>query len=128
MNQGAAIEPSLVLIVETSRGVVRRSIMPASVLPPDISHGKAAESATRNAAAHWGLPDFVFRSSLQRRGSGSRELGDAIVVVGRLAASIQVKARERPSADQRKERYWLDKKIAEGTRQAAGTIRSLRYG
>lgn len=120
-------DPSLVLIVETPEGMFRRSIMPATVLPPHLSHGDGAEDATRNAASTWGLPDFVFRRALQARGSGNRELGDAIVISGERAACVQVKARERPSSDRERERAWLDKKIKEGIRQAAGTIRSLKY-
>lgn len=118
-------EPTLVLRVETPDGVFLRPIMPASLLPPDVEHGGAAEEATRSAAAFWGLPDFVFRPALRPRGSGSRELGDAILVVGDRAASVQVKARHSPSNDDRKERSWLDKNIRQGTRQATGTIRAL---
>lgn len=92
-------EPTLVLRVETPDGVFLRPIMPASVLPPDVEHGGVAADATRDAAAFWGLPDFVFRPAMRARGSGSRELGDAILVVGDRAASVQVKARHvgRPS-------------------------------
>ena len=118
-------EPPLVLRVETPDGVFLRPIMAASLLPPDVEHGGAAEDATRDAAAFWGLPDFVFRPALRPRGSGSRELGDAILVVGDRAASVQVKARHAPSNDDRRERSWLDKKIREGARQATGTIRAL---
>lgn len=120
-------EATLILQVETPDGVFLRRIMPASVLPTDVTQGDAAEDATRNAAAIWGLPDFVFRPSLKRHGSGTRELGDAILIVGDRAACIQVKARAVPSSDDARERSWLDKKIAQGTRQAAGTIRSMRH-
>jgi hypothetical protein len=118
-------EPTIILSIETPDGVFLRRIMPASLLPTNVEHGGAAEDATRDAAAFWGLPDFVFRSALRVRGSGIRELGDAIVVVGDRAASVQVKARQAPSKDESKERSWLDKKIREGARQAAGTIRAL---
>lgn len=118
-------EPTLILEVETPDGVFPRPIMPASILPPDVDRGNATERATRNAAAFWGLPDFVFRSALRVRGSGNRELGDAILVVGDRAASVQVKARQAPSQDDRRERSWLDKKVRDGASQAAGTIRSL---
>jgi hypothetical protein len=117
---------SLTLEVETQDGVFRRMVMPASLLASDVPRGQAAEEATRGAAAHWGLPDFIFRPRVQTRGSGSREVGDAIVVVGDRAASVQVKSRLMASSDQAKERSWLDKRIAEGARQAAGTIRSLK--
>ncbi len=121
-------EPTIVLSVETSDGVFLRPILPASLLPNDVERGGAAEDATRGAAAFWGLPDFVFRPTLRLRGSGSRELGDAIVVVGDRAACVQVKARKAPSDDEAKERSWLDKKIREAARQATGTIRVLTAG
>ena len=104
------------LFIETAKGVFVRRITPASVLPDDETAGAAAETATRNAAAIWGLPDFVFRPALRPRGSGVRELGDAILVVGDRAASIQVKARFKLSANTSRERAWLDKKVAEGAR------------
>lgn len=118
-------DSTIVLRIETPDGVFLRPIMPASLLPPDVEQGGAAEDATRAAAAFWGLPDFVFRPALRRHGSGNRELGDAILIVGDRAASVQIKARHAPSSDERKERSWLDKKIREGARQATGTIRAL---
>jgi hypothetical protein len=113
------------LHVETPTGVFIRTIRPAAFLPDELDRGWAAETATRGAAAFWGLRDFVFRPALQRRGSASRELGDTIIVVGPRAASVQVKSRRAPSDDRRRERIWLDKKIAEGVRQSLGTIRAL---
>ncbi len=119
------VEPSLVLEVETPDGVFLRPIMPASLLPHDLDHGGAAEDATRNAAAFWGLPDFVFRSAVRARSRGNRELGDAILVAGDRGASVQVKARQALSEKDARERSWLDKKVREGLSQATGTIRSL---
>lgn len=115
----------LELEVETPEGTFVRRIRPAAFLPEDVDRGWAAETVTRGAAAYWGLRDFVFRPALQRRGSANRELGDTILVVGPWAASVQVKSRHAPSDDERRERTWLDKKIAEGVRQSLGTIRSL---
>ena len=122
-SQGSS---STMLIVETANGVFVRRIAPSTLLPPEEDPGAAAERATRHAAARWGLPDFVFRPNLQRKGAGLRELGDAVLVVGSRAAAIQVKIRPRPSSSAYRERAWLDKKIDEGNRQAAGTIRSLQ--
>jgi hypothetical protein len=59
-------------------------------------------------------------------GSGSRELGDGILIVGDLAVVIQVKAREAATTDEAKEQRWLEKQAAKGLRQAYGTIRRLR--
>jgi hypothetical protein len=119
-------EPLITLFIETPNGVFVRRILPASLLAPDDAKGPAAESATRNAASRWGLPDFVFRPVLRRRGAGVRELGDAIVVAGDRAACVQIKARDAPLGSDARERAWLDKAIADGARQGTGTIRSLR--
>lgn len=85
----------------------------------------AAEVATHDAAAVWGLPDFVFRPKLASVGSGTRELGDGTLLVGDIGVAVQVKSREAPSADPAKERNWLSKKTADGLRQGNGTIRRL---
>lgn len=118
--------PSLTLVVETADGTYFRTVQPATILPGEVEHGPAAEAATRNAAAAWGLPDFVFRPAVTSRGAGYREVGDAIVLVGRMGLSVQVKAREKPSTDVARERAWLDKKIKQATSQARGTIRALQ--
>jgi hypothetical protein len=115
----------LVLEVETLDGVFVRRILPASTLPTGVEIGPAAEDATRSAAAIFGLPDFVFRSARRATGSGTRELGDAIVAVGDVAAVIQVKARSAVSGQDARERAWLDKRIEKAARQARGTIRTM---
>jgi hypothetical protein len=116
----------MTLMVETSSGVYLRPIRPATLLPEGMPVGDAAEHATKSAAAYWGLPDFAFHSSQQFSGHASREIGDAILVVGNTAASVQVKARQAPSADENRERLWLDKKINQAARQAVGTIRRVK--
>ena len=119
-------EASMTLVVEISTGVYWRPIRPATLLPEGIPVGDAAEDATKSAAAYWGLPDFVFHSSQQFSGHSSWEIGDAIIVVGNTAASVQVKARQAPSADENRERLWLDKKISQAERQAMGTIKRVK--
>lgn len=122
------VDPVFELLIETSNGVAKRSIMPASLLAPDRPRGRAAEEATRSAAAYWGLPDFVFRPTVQVRGARNRELGDVIVVAGDRGAVVQVKARDNSAAPSReRERAWLNKTVAAGAKQGRGTIRSLRY-
>jgi hypothetical protein len=116
------------LEVETSNGVYLRRIRPATVLPAGIPSGPAAEDATRNAAAYWGLPDFVFRPVQRFRGSATREVGDAILLVGTVGASVQVKARHSHTPNDIRERSWLDKSIRKAAKQAAGTIRSITSG
>ena len=117
---------SYTLIVETATGGMARRIPDASPLGTEVRPGTAAEIATADAAAVWGLPDFVFRAELHRLGSGVRELGDGIVVVGDLGLVVQVKCRETPSGDSAREESWARKKAAQALSQANGTIRLLR--
>lgn len=118
-------DPELVLLVETGAGLIARRIPTALPLRQDEAQGLAAESATREAAAIWGLPDFVYRSAVRRVGSGVREVGDSIIIVGALAIVVQVKSRESPSVDPAKETRWIHKNAAKALRQAAGTVRLL---
>jgi hypothetical protein len=115
----------LTLLVETAQGTMVRSIPGASPLRADARQGYAAEEATHNAAALWGMPDFTFRPKTTSVGSGRRELGDGVIVVGDLAVVVQVKSRGVLTSDPDKERRWLDKKATEGLRQANGTVRRL---
>lgn len=116
----------MTLLVETSAGLMARNIPPAMPLGLRTKRGEAAEEATQDSAALWGLPDFVFRPALLRLGSGTRELGDAVLVVGDLGVVVQVKSREKPSGDPDKERRWLSRQSAKALAQARGTIRQLR--
>ncbi|WP_433789739.1 hypothetical protein [Actinoplanes sp. CA-252034] len=115
----------MTLLIETDDGILARRIQPARALSTDVEVGPAAEDATRQAAATWGLPDFVFRSIQQASGSGVRELGDAILMAGDLAAVVQVKARTERGQNLQRERSWLDSRIVKAARQAVGTIRKL---
>lgn len=114
------------LVIDTPRGPMIRRIPAATPLRRDIRQGTAAEEATHNIAASWGLPDFVFRAELAKKASGVRELGDGLVVAGRYGLSVQVKSREGEPGDEEKERRWISKKAAEGIRQADGSIRELK--
>lgn len=116
----------LMLFVETSSGVMVRRVPDASTLPPERRKGTAAEEATQSAASLWGLPDFVYHSTLRKVGSGSRELGDRILIVGDLGVVVQVKSREIASLDQAKERRWIEKQTNRALAQANGTIRSMK--
>lgn len=116
---------NLTLIVTTSEGTFERVIPDASPLPRRATRGLAAEDAIQDAAATWGLPDFLLRPQVERRGSGVREVGDGLIVAGERGVVVQAKCREQqPQADER-ERSWLDKKIAGAARQADGTVRQL---
>jgi hypothetical protein len=117
----------IVLRLQTDQGALVRRIPSASPLRPDIEAGTAAEDATHNAAAIWGLPDFVFRPVIRREHSGSREVGDGILLLGDIGVVVQVKSRQRDSvAEADKERRWVEKKIKQALSQANGTIRLLQ--
>jgi hypothetical protein len=113
-------------LIETPRGTMARIIPSASPLSTGMRQGYAAEAATHDAAAVWGLPDFVYLPDTAALASGTRELGDGLLVVGDLGVVVQVKSRENPAYDADRERRWLDKKAAEAIRQGNGTIRQLK--
>jgi hypothetical protein len=127
---GRETEPStaseVTLFVDTKAGVMVRRVPAASRLRSDRARGYAAEDATREAASIWGLPDFVYYPEVSKVGSGSREIGDCLLIVGDLAASVQVKSREVVTADRDRERSWVEKKVREALNQANGTIRRLQ--
>jgi hypothetical protein len=114
------------LFVETKAGVMVRTVPAAAPLRADTARGYAAEDATREAASIWGLPDFVYHPAVSRVGSGSREIGDCLLIVGDLAAAVQVKSREVVTSDPNRERSWVEKKVKEALGQANGTIRRLQ--
>jgi hypothetical protein len=116
----------VMLMIETPAGMLVRRIPNASPLREDIEQGTAAEEATHDAAALWGLPDFVYRAEIRKTGSGSRELGDRLLLVGDLGIVVQVKSRHTPTSDEAKERRWVVKQVAKGLNQANGTIRQLK--
>ncbi len=116
----------LILVVKTDEGTFVREVADALPLAAGVERGLAAEEATRSAVARWGLPDFVFRPVLRRVGSGVRELGDVVLVHHRRGVVVQVKSRKAATSDDERERAWLKKAIATASRQAAGTVRSMR--
>jgi hypothetical protein len=117
---------SVSLIVETPTGTHVRRIPPAMPLPADVEPGIGAEKAAHTAAATWGLPDFVFRSSLTRKGSGQRELGDRLLLNGKRGAVIQIKSRTVKPKGDTEERAWIQKVTKKAMSQAKGTVRMLR--
>lgn len=124
-----AIEPpkgEMTLLIETPVGTLQRRIPNASPLRSRTSQGPAAEDATHDAAAYWGLPDFVFRADIRKVGSGVRELGDGILLVGSLGVVVQVKSRVATSTDSDRERRWVSRQTTKALAQAQGTIRQLR--
>lgn len=121
-------EGTLMLIVETPAGVLVRRVPNALALRTDVEHGEAAEEAVHDAAAIWGLPDFVYRGRVVAVGSGAREVGDDLVVVGDVGVVVQVKGRVAPSSDAERERRWIEKNTQTALDQARGSIRRLKLG
>ena len=115
----------LTLLVATADGVYERIIPDASPLRGHKKRGIAAESAAQDAAATWGLPDFVMRPHVERTGSGVREVSDGLLLVGDRGLIVQVKSRDADSGTPIREASWLTKKITEAARQADGTARRL---
>ena len=113
------------LVIELSDGMAVRNIPPAMPLRLRDSQGKEAENATHGAAAIWGLADFVFRPELRVLPSGVRELGDGVLLVGKLGIVVQVKSREVASGNPDREAKWVLKQSSKALRQGAGTIRQL---
>lgn len=116
---------SLTLIVSTSDGTFERVVPDASPLPQRVTRGVAAENAIQDAAATWGLPDFVLRPQQERKGSGLREVGDGLLVVGKRGVVVQAKSRDTEPQNPARESRWLDKKITAAAKQADGTVRQL---
>jgi hypothetical protein len=116
----------LTLVVDTPRGPFVRRIPHALPLPEGVEPGIGAEEATHQAAATWGMPDFVYRAAVRRLPSGQRELGDRLLIVGDRAAVVQVKSRQGTLRDDVGERSWTRKQANKAVRQANGTVRSLR--
>lgn len=96
-----------------------------------LDQGDAVESYARRLAGALGVPDFVYHPSKVRTGSGSREVGDGLLVVGEEGLILQVKSRnvEAGSSDDtgRAER-WCSKHAAKARSQGMGTRRRLQQG
>ena len=113
------------VIIETETGFMIKNPVSASALNPKINQGTAAENATHEVASASGLPDFVYKSEILKVGSGTREVSDGIILVGNIGLILQVKSREKPSIESKKEASWIDKSIARAVSQGKGTLRSL---
>lgn len=122
---GTDVDAPLTLIVDTPEGPYARRVEHALPLPADMDPGLGTEEATARAASTWGLPDFVYRSTIRPVGSGRRELGDCLLLVGRQAAVVQIKSRQGTLRDAAGEQSWIRKNAAKAARQSKGTVRSL---
>lgn len=117
---------TLTLIVSTPAGVFERRIVDATSLRASVRKGAAAETAIQEAAATWGLPDFVLTPSVERKGAGVREIGDGLIIVGTRGVIVQSKAREVDPGPAQREASWVNKQITGATKQIDGTARRLK--
>lgn len=105
-------------------------MMPDS--PTDDSapnYGTFSEQYVLRAAAWGGQPDFVFPATNVPKGNAQREIGDALVWVGKRLVVVSVKSRDPAKMGQDTEdraRSWLDTQIKKASKQIDGTIRKLR--
>lgn len=103
-----------------------RRVPNAMGLRTDVERGEAAEEAVHDSAAIWGLPDFIYRGRVVAVGSGAREGGDNLVVVGDVGVVVQVKSRAAPGGAIERDRRWIEKNVQTALDQARGSIRRLR--
>ncbi|MFF5985384.1 hypothetical protein ACFY78_41805 [Streptomyces olindensis] len=116
----------LTLLVNTPSGAYERVIPHATPLRHHDRRGTAAETAVKDAAATWGLPDFVMAPIVERKGRGVREISDGLLVVGDRGVVVQIKAREvEPGAPER-ETSWVLKQLTAAGKQVQGTVRRLK--
>ncbi|MEU1003767.1 hypothetical protein [Streptomyces tibetensis] len=117
---------TLTLMVSTPSGVYERVIPHATPLRHHDRRGTAAEMAVKDAAATWGLPDFVMAPSVERKGRGVREISDGLLVVGDRGVVVQIKAREGEPGTRERERSWVLKQLTAAGKQVQGTVRRLK--
>ncbi|MFF7206255.1 hypothetical protein [Streptomyces sp. NPDC008141] len=117
---------SLTLMVSTPSGVYERVIPHATPLRHHDRRGTAAEMAVKDAAATWGLPDFVMAPSVERKGRGVREISDGLLVVGNRGVVVQIKAREGEPGTVERETSWVFKQLTAAGKQVQGTVRRLK--
>lgn len=116
----------LVLLVPTADGVFERRIPNATKLRASDTVGVAAERAVHEAVATWGLPDFVMKPQVERKGSGVREVGDGLLIAGDVGAIVQVKGRSVEVSTPDKEGRWINKNVDKAIKQVQGTYRRLQ--
>jgi hypothetical protein len=116
----------LTLLIPTPSGVYERKVPNATHLRTSQTRGIASERAVHEAVATWGLPDFVMKPRVERKGSGVREVGDGLLVAGNVGAIVQVKARSVEPLSEDRERNWINKNIDKAVKQVEGTHRRLQ--
>lgn len=94
---------------------------------PDAEHGYRAEEQARRIAAALGLPDFVYVAELSKhRTSGTREVGDALLIANGHGAIVQVKSRTPGGGVRGKAANWARKHLQKAIRQGRGTANTIQ--
>ncbi len=93
---------------------------------PSESRGANTEQRAREIAALLGVPDFIYRPLLERKGQTQREISDGMIICGEDGLIMQVKARETPDRDTpTRAEQWVRKSAGAARKQADGTRRRL---
>lgn len=82
----------------------------------------------RTIAARLGVADFVYAPGQARKASGTREVGDGLVIAGGRGAILQVKSRLREagiSDSPDSARRWITKEAERAYNQGRGTKRAI---
>ncbi len=93
------------------------------------TYGSWTEDNVATSASVLGLPDFVYRAKIVRKGAASRELGDVLLWVGDQLVVVSVKSRDitrQPTDTDARVESWAEKAIKQASRQINGTVRALR--
>jgi hypothetical protein len=114
------------VLIETGQGVFERPMSGPAPVPAGLDPGVAAEVSVRHVGAGWGMPDFMFAPGDHQLGSGHREIGDGILLCGRVGVVLQTKCRTASGVNLDRERRWIQSAATDASRQASGTLRTLR--
>lgn len=93
-----------------------------------IGYGAWLETVVRDIAAQTGVRDFVFKPVEIDKSGARREVGDALLWIGRQLVVVAIKSRDPEvgrDSDLRRD-SWLVKNINKAVRQINGTVRTLR--
>ena len=116
----------ITMLIDLEDGFGVRRFDPSPSLKQGESRGDEVENLIRVIATRWGFPELIYWPSLVRTGSGTREVGDAVLLGDRLAVSVQAKGRNAVTHGDQRLRNWVMKNARKALRQSNGTIRMLR--
>jgi SEC-C motif-containing protein len=90
----------------------------------DGEYGRAVEEGVRQIAAQLGVADFVYTVPQLAKGTGSREVGDVLLISNGRGAILQVKTR-KPDSRSEDGASWVASKGGKAYRQGSGTRRQI---